>query len=236
MTPAESSTSLDAEQVASAIAHLSSDGFIAYPTETVWGLGACADRPRAVERLMAWKGRAENAPMSILVPSLEVALDLGCVAPESARRLALAFWPGPLTLVVPCEKSFSDAVVREDGAVGLRCSPHPIARALALAVHRAALGPLSSTSMNRSGEPPAADRAAAQELIADREIEESARPLLIAAQAGAISDDAGGEIPSSVVDCTGATPRVLRAGAIGRDRLEEIWSRGETPNQREMAR
>ena len=60
----------DALLVDSIIAHLSADGFIAYPTETVWGLGACAGRPAGIERLVSWKGRSENAPMSILVPSM----------------------------------------------------------------------------------------------------------------------------------------------------------------------
>lgn len=224
-----------ADQTRPAVAHLAVDGFVAYPTETVWGLGACADRPRAVERLMDWKGRSANAPMSVLVPSVAAAERLDCTFEGPALRLAESFWPGPLTLIVPCTRDFARGIQRDDRALGLRCSPHPIARALALAVDRAGLGPLTSTSMNRSGQPPALDRTAAQALVPRRTESgdlDPAEPLLVIDPV----HDAGGETPSSVVDCTGASPRVLRAGAIESERLEKVWSRAERTMTREKVR
>ncbi len=206
-----------------ALAHLADDGFVAYPTETVWGLGACADRPRAIERLIAWKGRSAEAPMSVLVGSPEAAERLGCVLDAAARRLAEAFWPGPLTIVVACGRTFARGVGGEGGALGLRCSPHPLAHALAAAVEEAGLGPLTSTSLNRSGEPAVADLGAARALLAARAAEVEVAPLLVEA-AGA---DAGGAAPSSVVDCTRESPRLLREGAIPRARLESVWSDAE---------
>jgi L-threonylcarbamoyladenylate synthase len=210
---------IDAALLSPAVAHLGKDGFIAYPTETVWGLGACADRPRAVARLMAWKGRAEEAPMSVLVPSVDVAEQWGCRLEGPARELADAFWPGPVTLVVPCAHSFAPGIEGKRGTLGLRCSSHPVAHALSLAVARAGLGPLTSTSMNRTGEPPARDLAAARVLSAGPC--DLGKPWLVSDPA----HDAGGGRPSSVVDCTATPPEILRAGAIDAARLEETWSR-----------
>jgi L-threonylcarbamoyladenylate synthase len=225
---------ISADLLGTAVARLAGDGFIAYPTETVWGLGACADRPLAIRRLMDWKGRSQDAPMSVLVPSVQAAIELGCLVDGAARRLAENFWPGPLTLVVPCERRFAKGVEREDGALGLRCSSHPVAHALSVAVDGAGLGPLTSTSMNRSGESPAADLAAAEALVADigNESADIDEPLIVAD----IEIDAGASAPSSVVDCTGDEPAVLRVGAIDRERLERAWSKDARPNTREMDR
>jgi L-threonylcarbamoyladenylate synthase len=206
-----------------AVARLAADGFVAYPTETVWGLGACADRPKAIERLMTWKRRPSDAPLAVLVPSADAALELGCEVDERTRRLMEAFWPGPLMLVVPCRKRFATGVARGDGALGLRCSPHPLARALVAAVGEAGLGPLTSTSLNRAGEPPARDLEAAAARIgeaADDADDRLAFPLLVSA----VGQDAGGSAPSSVVDCTGSVPKIIRVGAIERELLEEFWT------------
>ena len=137
-------------------------GFVAYPTETVWGLGACADQPRAIERLMDWKGRGQDAPRAVLVSSPDAAKRLGCELPPPVLRLMAAFWPGPLMLVVPCAGRCAPGVARSDGALGLRCSPHPTAAGLVRALEEGGLGPLTSTSLNRSGEPPARNATARQ--------------------------------------------------------------------------
>ena len=203
-----------------AITRLTADGFIAYPTETVWGLGACADRSMAIRRLMAWKRRSMDSPLAVLVPSAAVALEMGCLIEPRVQRLMEAFWPGPLTIVVPCRKQLAKGVARSDGALGLRCSSHPLAQALALAVSEAGLGPLTSTSLNRAGESPATDRLAAGAMIdVDRE-DGLGGPLFVSVS----GHDAGGSAASSVVDCTGALPRIVRVGAIERESLEEFWT------------
>ncbi len=214
-------TALD-RMLARALAVLADDGVIAYPTETVWGLGACADRPRAVERLLAWKGRGPDAPLAVLVPTVDPvaqARALGCQVEAPARRLIAAFWPGPLMLVLPGDPRVADGVARADGALGLRCSPHPIAAALANGLAEAGLGPLTSTSLNRSGEPPATNaEAAARSLRPTRpgsqppmaESDRRAEPWLFELA----EMDAGGAEPSTVVDCTQAVPEILRMGAI----------------------
>ena len=214
---------LDASWLDPAIAQLAAEGVIAYPTETVWGLGACADRARAIDRLFAWKGRAHHNPLAVLVASTAAAEALGCEFDARARRLAEQFWPGPLMLIVACRGRFAPGVTREDGALGLRCSPHPVARALTLRLAQEGLGPLTSTSLNRSGEAPA------------RRVEEAIRgigntpavvpidpdqPLLVAPS----GYDAGGGAPSSVVDCTKPVPEILREGAIEGSVLSRAWS------------
>ncbi len=231
-----------ADWVRPAVDRLAEDGFIAYPTETVWGLGACADRADAVSRLVAWKGRASDAPMSVLISSLDTARGLGCKMEGVALRLAEAFWPGPLTLVVSCDRSFAPGVARDDGALGLRCSSHPVANDLAIAVEAAGLGPLTSTSMNRSGEPPVGVWRDALALAgSDRDASSPLLVALAAEQAGNAESsvpergfDAGGETPSSVVDCTEMDPKVLRVGAIDARRLESVWLGLEEEKLREI--
>ena len=223
-------SSMPSARLRSAVAHLAADGFVAYPTETVWGLGACVDRPVAIERLVAWKGRAAEAPMSVLVRSAESIEGLGCRVEAPARRLIEAFWPGPLTIVLPCDRAHAAGVARADRALGLRCSAHPLAHALAVAVDEAGLAPLTSTSLNRSGEPPAMDRATARALVgAGGPDGDVADPLLVD-EPGL---DAGGEMPSSVVDCTGDVLRILRVGSIDRVRLEEVWAGASDPRSGE---
>jgi hypothetical protein len=108
-----------------------------------------------VERLRRWKGRAPENPLPILIEGSEALVRLGVELSPIPRRLAEAFWPGPLTLVLYCPEPFAPGVAREDGAVGFRCSSHPVAAALARRVARAGVGPLTATSLNRSGEAPA---------------------------------------------------------------------------------
>ncbi|HEB88106.1 MAG TPA: Sua5/YciO/YrdC/YwlC family protein [Deltaproteobacteria bacterium] len=202
-----------------AVARLAADGFVAYPTETVWGLGACADRPVAIERLRAWKGRRGDSPLAVLVASVEAAIDLGCSFDPTAMRLARSFWPGPLMLIVPCARSWAPGVARTDGALGLRCSSHALARSLVEATEAAGLGPLTTTSLNRSGSPPTTRSAEARALAAARPGRDLESPFLLAA--GEV--DAGGAVPSSIVDCTGVEPRILRVGALDRAVLEAAW-------------
>lgn len=204
--------------LAAAVAALVRGELVAFPTETVWGLGADARSPVAMERLRRWKGRDAQQPVAVLVPGREALAALGIALPPAAARLADAFWPGPLTLVVPAPPGrFAAGVARADGAVGLRCSPHPTARALTAALLRAGAGPLTATSLNRSGAPPARTRAEAAALCAGPD-------SILCLDEG---PDAGGGPPSTVVDCSGARPVVLRAGAISEIELSRAQELAE---------
>ncbi|HEY3321606.1 MAG TPA: L-threonylcarbamoyladenylate synthase [Planctomycetota bacterium] len=127
----------DAAKITHAATLLKSGALVAFPTETVYGLGADPRNPAAMERLNAVKGREENKPYSLLVPSLKQAESVAGGFPRIAHKLARMYWPGPLTLVVPR---------RSGGTIGLRLPEHPVTRALL-----AQCGfPLATPSANRS--------------------------------------------------------------------------------------
>ena len=214
MSPPDPVSSPDAaslpDPLGDATRWVSEGGLLAYPTETVWGLGTDASCDEGVARLRAWKGRQADAPISVLVADIEAAerdFEVG----EAARVLAHEFWPGPLTLVVASRRTLARGVAREDGAVGLRCSSHPLATALARRMRRAGGGLLTATSLNRSGAPPArsADEARA---LCDGSRDE---PRIL----GVEGAEAGGDDASTVVDLTGDVPRVLRWGGLDQDVL-----------------
>ena len=200
-------------------------GLLAFPTETVWGLAARASSEEALERLRRWKGRDADQPVSVLVDNVDSAEAHGAVFPGPARLLADAFWPGPLTLIVPNRGSFATGVARADGAVGLRCSSHPLAGALVRRLEREGAGPATATSLNRSGQPPAATRGAARACCespgrvagAPRDLD---APRLLDVEGA----ECGADEPTTVVDATEQPPRVLRWGAIGSRALEPLLS------------
>jgi L-threonylcarbamoyladenylate synthase len=225
--PSENGEDWTAGLIDAAVGRLREDGFVAYPTETVWGLGACADRPAAIDRLLQWKGRGSDAPLAVLVPKGAMGdhvARLGCRIEAPAQRLIEAFWPGPLMLVLSCDRRWAPGVARADGALGVRCSSNSVSNRLATALANAGLGPLTSTSFNRTGDPPAATRKAAAALISGGSAS-IADPLFVDFR----GEDAGGERPSTVVDCTGDDPTsagfvVLREGAISADEVAAVIS------------
>jgi len=198
--------------LADAVEWIAQGGVLAYPTETVWGLGADARSVAAVGRLRAFKGRGDAAPISILVTGVGALAGLGFRLDAAAERLARDFWPGPLTLVLPCDGAFAPGIAREDGAIGVRCSPHAVASDLAARCERAGAGPLTATSCNASGAPPARTRDAARRVCGS---DPHVRVL-------ATGEDAGGELPSTVVDVSGPRPRVLRWGALAEPALRPV--------------
>ncbi len=203
----------------SGIDHLKADGLLAFPTETVWGLAACANSPKAMDRLCDWKGRQADHPISLLVSgSDEVALLDFDVSPAAAALMD-AFWPGPLTLVLACRAHFSPGIARADGAVGVRCSSHPAALELARRSHQVGVGPLTATSFNRSGQAPACTRIEAQKWVTGSSPEERLHLL-------DTPIEAGGGSPSTVVDLAGDQPEVLRAGSLEVDPIVWLESRG----------
>jgi len=194
-----------ADPLGEAVRRVAEGGLLAYPTETVWGLGADARSDAAVARLRDWKGRGEDSPISILVEDFVALSDLGFELGPGAKRLMGAFWPGPLTLVLRCRARFAEGVARADGAVGVRCSSHPLAAALTRRCVREGLGPLTATSLNRTGQAPARTRGEALALCVG-----AADPLLLDVEGA----DAGGELESTVIDLSGERPEVLRWGAL----------------------
>jgi L-threonylcarbamoyladenylate synthase len=185
-----------------AVAHLREGGLIAYPTETVYGLGSRARVPdvQAVARL---KGRRPDKPFLLLVADRDMAEAQGLAFSESASALARAFWPGPLTLVLPGGSGRLPDVLRgPEGGIAVRWTSH---RGMARLVR--ALGePVTSTSANLPGSPPAPGAAA---IIRDFAPAVEAGTLLVL-DGGVL----GNTPPSTLVDCTRPTPRLIREGAV----------------------
>lgn len=133
--------------IAEAVARLRAGDVVAFPTETVYGLGADARRPDAVARIFETKGRPRFDPLIVHVASVEAARDWTAYWPDSAARLADRFWPGPLTLVVPKVDAIPDLVTAGRSTVGLRVPAHPVAQNLL----RSFDGPIAAPSANRFG-------------------------------------------------------------------------------------
>lgn len=171
-------------------------GLVAFPTDTVYGVGALVSRPDAIQRLYLVKGRAAGKAIAVLVGRVA---DLANVAGElspAAQILARHFWPGPLTLVLTKHPALP-AAISPLPTVGVRQPDHPITGALLEQV-----GPMAVTSANRSGE--------ANSLTAADVLAQLAGRIELILDGGRVP----GGVPSTVVDCTGAAPRVLREGPV----------------------
>jgi L-threonylcarbamoyladenylate synthase len=187
--------------LAPALGVLRSGGVVAFPTDTFYGLAADPTDEAAVQRIFAIKGRAAGEALPLIAVSIEaVELFCGPIGP-AGRRLTDRFWPGPLSLLVDAPPTVAAAVHAGTGAVAIRVPDHPVARALAGAFGR----PLTATSANRSGSPPA--RAAA----ALAGLDES----LLVVDAG----DTPGGAASTIVDARVTPARLVREGAVPWNRV-----------------
>nr|MDP9101748.1 L-threonylcarbamoyladenylate synthase [Actinomycetota bacterium] len=182
------------------------------PTDTVYGLAADAFSPDAVGRLLAAKGRGRDLPVPVLVGSGRTLDGLADSVSPVARELIDAFWPGALTLVVRAAPSLAWDLGETRGTVAVRMPLHPTALAVL-----AETGPLAVSSANRTGHPPAPD--------AQQALEQLGTAAAVYLDAGAV----GEPVPSTILDLTGARPRVLRAGAVPLARLLEVVPDVEGP-------
>ena len=193
--------------------HLTAGRLLAYPTETVYGLGSAPDAA-ALAALAALKGRPSRKPFLLLVASRAMASAWGLSFNTAARALADAFWPGPLTLVLPGgEGRLPDQLRGAEGGIAVRHTSHAGVAALVKG-----LGiPITSTSANRPGGPPAPGVDSLASLFADA----LARGELLVLDGGVL----GNVPPSTIVDCTGVMPRMVREGALPRAELRRAVGR-----------
>ena len=193
--------------------HLTHGGLLAYPTETVYGLGSRA-RADDLARLAALKGRRLDKPFLLLVSERRMAEAYGLAFNESAEALARAFWPGPLTLVLAGGGGrLPDQLRGPEGGIAVRWTSHP-----AIARLVAGLGePLTSTSANLPGQPPAPGAAA---ILRDFAGPVASGQLLVL-DGGVL----GNRPPSTVVDCTRSAARLVREGAIALAELRRAAGR-----------
>lgn len=193
-----------ADAISRAAQTLREGGVVAYPTDTLYGLAADPRNVDAVRRLFEAKGRESSLAIPLIASTLEQALYAGDLS-ETHLRLAGAFWPGPLTIVVPARPAIARALLGGGTSIAIRVPAHPVATALA-----AALGfCITSTSANRSGRVPATtaeqvaiDLGGAIDLVLD-------------------GGPSPGGPPSTIVELTTHGPRLIRAGAVPWDRVLE---------------
>jgi L-threonylcarbamoyladenylate synthase len=193
-------------------------GVVALPTDTLYGLAADPFRAEAVARIFAIKGRSDDRALPLIAAGADqVERHLGRLS-RNAERLALKFWPGPLTLLVPAPVPLAPQVTGGTGRVGVRVPAHDIARAICRAADR----PVTATSANRTGHSPTADPDEVERTLGPYDVD-----LLI---------DAGptrGGAPSTIVDVTGSDPSLVRAGAISWEEIQ-TWldeNRGGPPGR-----
>lgn len=209
--------------IAQAAQVLAGGGLVAFPTETVYGLGADAGSDAAVAGIFRAKGRPSDHPLIVHVPDAAAAEHFAADVPRVARRLMQAFWPGPLTLILPRRPGVAAAAAGGQDSIGVRCPAHPVAHALLLAC--AALQPpvrgLAGPSANRFGRvSPTTAAHVASEFPDD----------LVVLDGGATRVG----IESAIVDCTRGVPVLLRPGTLTRAQVEaacgeRLWLPDELP-------
>jgi len=194
-----------AEGLAFATAALKRGELVVMPTDTVYGLAADAFRPLAVERLLDAKGRGRDMPVPVLIGSQATVEGVATGVTDDARALIDAFWPGALTLVLRHQPSLAWDLGDTRGTVAVRMPAHPVAIDLLREV-----GPTAVSSANRTGLPPASS--------IDEAIDQLGDAVACFLDAGATTES----VPSSIVDLTAFTPRLLREGALSFAALREI--------------
>ena len=202
----------DANTVATAAQALRAGALVAFPTETVYGLGADAQNAEAVARVYQAKGRPADHPLIVHIPSMELMGEWAGDIPEYAITLARDFWPGPMTLVLPRTEIAKDFITGGQETVGLRVPAQPIALALLNEFMKAGGKGVAAPSANRFGAvSPTTALAVKAELGEYLE------------QGDLILD--GGQslvgVESTIVDCTGAAPMILRLGAVTAEMIQE---------------
>lgn len=188
----------DPKEIEAVASHILEGEVIAYPTETIYGLGADVFNKKAVKKIFDFKARDYGLPISILVSSLRMLEEIAVHIPEQTKILMRRFWPGPLTILFEVKESFPKTLVTNTGKIGVRISSHPIAAALVGKVGR----PITTTSANLSGFPPSLNVKHIQKYFGSR------LPCIV---------DGGECIPSrgsTVVDVTEETMRIVRDGAV----------------------
>jgi L-threonylcarbamoyladenylate synthase len=183
------------DAIAAGATALGQGDIIGVPTDTVYGLAADPWHSGASDRLFLVKGRPRNVELPVFVADAEQAAELSAGLTETATRLMAAFWPGPLTIVVPRRPDLAADLGEDDATIGLRCPNHPVPLALCRAY-----GPYATTSANRHGGPPVTDAATLAKELPGVEL---------VLDAGVCDGE-----PSTVVDATGMVPKLLRAGSL----------------------
>jgi L-threonylcarbamoyladenylate synthase len=199
--------------MASAAKHLIAGDLVAFPTETVYGLGADACNSTAVARIYSVKGRPNDHPLIVHIASMDRMGDWASDVPEYAIALAREFWPGPMTLVLKRSELAGDFVTGGQVTVGVRVPDHVVALALLEAFEKAGGKGVAAPSANRFGH---VSPTTAPAVVSELGSYLSEEDLVLDGGACAVG------VESTIIDCTGLLPRVLRPGAISTAMIEEV--------------
>jgi L-threonylcarbamoyladenylate synthase len=199
--------------MASAAKRLIAGDLVAFPTETVYGLGADASNSKAVARIYSVKGRPNDHPLIVHIASMERMGDWASEVPKYAIALARNFWPGPMTLVLKRSELAGDFVTGGQDTVGVRVPDHVVALALLEAFEKAGGKGVAAPSANRFGHVSPTTAAAVVEELAGYLSKDD---LVLDGGACAVG------VESTIIDCTGLLPRVLRPGAISTAMIQEV--------------
>ncbi|MBC7559621.1 MAG: threonylcarbamoyl-AMP synthase [Dermatophilaceae bacterium] len=202
-----------AEGIAAAAEAVRGGEVVVLPTDTVYGVGVDAFASDAVAAVLMAKGRGREMPLPVLVPNAQTVDGLAAGVPGYARDLIKAFWPGPLTLVLHAQTSLMWDLGDTNGTVALRMPRNDTALKLLNDV-----GPMAVTSANVSGQPPA------------KTIVDAAAQLGSAVSVYLDAGPSAGDLASTILDCTGASPVILRAGAVTAGQLQEVLGEIELRN------
>ena len=208
-----------------AAAHLKAGDLVAFPTETVYGLGADATNWHAVSRIYSVKGRPNDHPLIVHIASMERMGDWASDVPEYAIALARAFWPGPMTLILKRSELAGDFITGGQDSVGVRVPDHVVALALLEAFERSGGKGVAAPSANRFGHVSPTTAAAVIEELGDYLSKDD---LVLDGGACAVG------VESTIIDCTGAAPSVLRPGAISVAMIEECTGVKTTQSDKEI--
>ena len=196
----------DPQAVERAADRLAAGELVAFPTETVYGLGARADDDAAVAKIFAAKGRPTDHPLIVHVTDIAQARHFAADWPPLAERLAQAFWPGPLTLIVPRRQGLAAAAAGGQDSIGLRCPAHPLAHGLLAAAAARGVHGVAAPSANRFGRISPTTAAHVQSEFGAQLTVLDGGPCAVG-------------IESAIVDCSRGAPVLLRPGSLTRDAL-----------------
>ena len=214
-----------ADAMLDAAAHLKAGDLVAFPTETVYGLGADASNSQAVARIYSVKGRPNDHPLIVHIASMDRMGDWASDVPEYAIKLARDFWPGPMTLVLKRSDLAKDFVTGGQDTVGVRVPDHVVALALLEAFEMVGGKGVAAPSANRFGHVSPTSASAVVEELGNYLSKDD---LVLDGGACAVG------VESTIIDCTGASPSVLRPGAISVAMIEESTGLKTTQSDSEI--
>lgn len=206
------------QAIAQAAQALRAGELLGLPTETVYGLAADADNPAAVAKIFAAKGRPANHPLIVHVSDAAGVAHFAASVPDFAHALTTAFWPGPLTLILPRRPGVATAAAGGQDSIGLRSPAHPVAQALLLACQAAVDDAGQSVAPVRGVAAPSANQFGRVSPTTAAHVQGEFGPDLLTLDGGPCRVG----IESTIIDCTRGVPVLLRPGAITREQVQRV--------------